>query len=162
MKKTIIITQFVDAPIDIVFDTFTNHETYLSVFGVTKSTALKLGEDNQSNTVGAIRKVKIGPLFIKEEVVGFERPFVWKYKFSDWFFPFIHLSGSMCFQKEENGTLVTWASSIEEKTLLSTLILPFSSLVNKNILKFVAKQIALITQNKTGIKVYQNSTINYT
>ena len=146
MTKTLIITQFVQAPIDIVFDTFTNHETYLNIFGVTKSTALKLGENNQSNTVGAIRKVKIGPLFIKEEVVGFERPFVWKYQFIDWSMLFTHIGGSMRFQEQKNGTLVTWDSSMKADSSSSKVLLTFSSVLNENGLKIVANQIAKIAE----------------
>lgn len=146
MEKTLIIKQFVQAPIDVVFDTFTNHETYLKIFGVTESTALKLGENNQANTVGAIRKVQIGPLFLKEEVVGFDRPFVWKYQFIDWSMPFTHLGGSMCFQEKDNGTLVTWDSSMIAGNIGSKALLSFTSIINENGLKIVANQIAKIAE----------------
>ena len=146
MTKTLIITQFVNAPIDIVFDTFTNHETYLNIFGVTKSTVLKSGENNQFNTVGAIRKVEIGPLFLKEEVVGFERPFVWKYQFIDWSMPFTHIGGSMRFQEQKNGTLVTWDSSMIAENIGSKALLSFTTIINENGLKIVANQIAIIAE----------------
>lgn len=152
MEKTLIITQFVKAPIDVAFDTFTNNETYLKIFGVTESTVLKLGKNNQANTVGAIRKVRIGPLFLKEQVIDYERPFVWKYKFIDWSMPFTHLGGSMCFEEQNNGTLVTWDSTMRAENIGSKTLLSFTSFINENGLKIVANQIAKIAENKYKIQ----------
>jgi uncharacterized protein YndB with AHSA1/START domain len=79
MKNSFTMTRTVNAPINTVFDAFTNHRAYADMTPMRKSTLEKEG-DPAPNGLGAVRKLeRVGPPIV-EEVVGYERPSYFAYK----------------------------------------------------------------------------------
>jgi uncharacterized protein YndB with AHSA1/START domain len=79
MKSSFTFTRTVDAPIDRVFDAFTDHRAYQDVTPLRSSTLERQG-DPAPNGVGAVRKLGLAGPPIVEEVVGYERPTYFAYK----------------------------------------------------------------------------------
>lgn len=79
MKSSFTLTRTVNAPIDTVFDAFTNHAGYADMTPMRKSTLEKEG-DPAPNGVGAVRKLVLAGPPIYEEVVGYDRPSYFSYK----------------------------------------------------------------------------------
>ena len=70
MPKYIVMTQQINAPLDLVFPMFCRHRTFNTILWPLTSVVVKTAEDpNNSDGVGSIRKIGIGPLkLIQEEI----------------------------------------------------------------------------------------------
>jgi hypothetical protein len=136
MKKTVTTKTFVPAPIDVVYETFTNHNSYKQLPGVLSSKLLKEGQGNPSSGVGAIREVKSVAFTLKEEVKATEVPVYWDYYFHQWPLPVPHAGGRMAFEAVDGGTLVVWETAFELKAGSAfSLASPAFSFFNKLVIK---------------------------
>ncbi|MGN5765574.1 SRPBCC family protein [Acinetobacter calcoaceticus] len=70
MPKYIVMTQQINAPLDLVFPMFCRHRIFNTILWPLTSVVVKTAEDpNNSDGVGSIRKIGIGPLkSIQEEI----------------------------------------------------------------------------------------------
>lgn len=70
MPKYIVMTQQINAPLDLVFPMFCRHRIFNTILWPLTSVVVKTAEDpNNSDGVGSIRKIGIGPLkLIQEEI----------------------------------------------------------------------------------------------
>lgn len=79
MKSSFTLTRTVNAPIERVFDAFTDHRRYKDMTPLRSSTLEREG-DPAPNGLGAIRKLGLAGPPIVEEVVGYDRPTYFAYK----------------------------------------------------------------------------------
>lgn len=79
MRSSFTLTRTVNAPIERVFDAFTDHRAYREMTPLRSSTLEREG-DPAPNGLGAIRKLSLAGPPIVEEVVGYERPEYFAYK----------------------------------------------------------------------------------
>ncbi len=119
MKKSVSVKRFIPAPREIVFDTFTIHETYSELPMVSSSKLLKPGVGNPSNDVGAIREIKTPVATLRETVTAISRPEYWDYQFIEWPLPIPHAGGRMSFTAVPGGTEVHWETSYEVPNTLA-------------------------------------------
>lgn len=149
MKRTAVAKTFVRAPVDVVFETFTNHETYKKLFIVRDSTLVRPGEVTPSNGLGAVRWIDLGVGTLKETVVGVDRPNYWDYHFSEWPLPYVHAGGRMGFEAVPGGTMVTWETSFDTNTsFLKRAVLPGVIWINSRALKVAALMMGRIAEGK--------------
>ena len=79
MKASFTFNRTINAPIEKVFDAFTDHRGYARMTPLRSSTLEREGEP-APNGVGAVRKLALAGPPIVEEVVGYERPTYFAYK----------------------------------------------------------------------------------
>jgi uncharacterized protein YndB with AHSA1/START domain len=79
MKSCFTINRTINAPVDRVFDAFTDHRNYAKITPLRVSTLQKEGRP-EPNGVGAVRKLGLAGPPILEEVVGYEKPSFFSYK----------------------------------------------------------------------------------
>ncbi len=113
MKKSVSVTRFIPAPREIVFDTFTLHETYSLLPIVRSSKLLTPGKGNPSNGIGAVREIRTPGATLKERVTDISRPDYWDYQFIEWPLPIPHAGGRMSFTEVPGGTEVHWETSYD-------------------------------------------------
>lgn len=113
MKKSVSITKFVNAPRQVVFDTFTMCETYSILPLVSSSKLLVPGKGGQSNGEGAIREITTPTGTLKEQVTAYCKPEYWDYHFLEWPLPIPHAGGRMSFKEVVGGTEVHWSTSYD-------------------------------------------------
>lgn len=149
MKQTAVAKTLVRAPIEVVFETFTNHETYRQLFIVRDSTLVAPGEKAPSNGLGAVRWIDVGVGTLKETVVGVDRPHYWDYHFSEWPMPYVHAGGRMAFESVPGGTMVTWETSFDANTsFLKRAALPLVVRLNGHALKLASLMMGRIAERK--------------
>ena len=99
-----------DAPIDGVFEVISDHAAYDRFGGIRHAELLKPG-NSEPNGLGALRRVKIGPLDFEEEITAFERPSRMDYVIRKLNFPFEHDGGSIRLEERNGGTHALWTST---------------------------------------------------
>lgn len=102
VKKTI------DAPIDDVFEAYTDHEA-LGQLPMVLSAKVTTRGKTEKNGLGAVREVNGGALWLREEVTVFERPRLMEYKILKSIPPTRHELGRVTFAANPGGgTDVVW------------------------------------------------------
>jgi uncharacterized protein YndB with AHSA1/START domain len=110
---TIRVEETVDGPIEGVFDALADHANYERFSGIRRSELIRPGKE-EPNGVGALRKIRVGPLVFEEEITAFERPAQLDYLIVKLNFPFRHEGGSIQLEPTEGGrTHALWTSSFE-------------------------------------------------
>jgi uncharacterized protein YndB with AHSA1/START domain len=99
-----------DAPIEGVFDAMADHARYDRFRPIRSSELLREGELDR-NGVGAVRRLKGGPLRFEEEITAYERPTRLDYLIIDVNAPLHHDGGSIRFEPTSSGTRVLWTST---------------------------------------------------
>jgi uncharacterized protein YndB with AHSA1/START domain len=107
--KSISVKRLIKAPIDRVFDLLSNHEAYASFPGIDVARLERPGS-SEKNGLGALRYVKAGPAWFREEITTFERPTRMDYLIVESLVPMRHEGGILIFREAEGGTEVTWTS----------------------------------------------------
>ncbi|NKY42504.1 SRPBCC family protein [Nocardia cerradoensis] len=119
--RTLTVTQIIPAPIDDVFEAFTDHEKLSEVFGVRSCTLIKQGSA-EKNGLGAIRELDCGLLRLREEVTGFDRPHRMEYKIINARPRADHEYGQVDFIEVPDGTKVTWSTRFGNRSPLGGLL----------------------------------------
>lgn len=108
--KTVIVTRTINAPIDVVFDEYTDHERLADLPMVISAKVVVPGR-TEKNGFGAVRVVNGGVLKLREEITGFERPKLMEYKILDTSpIKSKHDLGRVEFEEVPGGTKVTWTT----------------------------------------------------
>lgn len=158
MKRTAISKVFVPAPIDIVFDTFTKHETYRELVGVRGTKLIESGSPEASNGICAVREIDLGIGKMTEKVTAFNRPTHWDYLFIKWPLPYVHTGGRMSFQSVPGGTVVVWESSVDGNvSLIKRTALPLFAWLGSGSLKLLALQMKRIAVRNAKALQVRNS-----
>lgn len=113
MRRSIRIERRLDAPPDAVFAILADHARYDRFDGIRRSVLVNPGEPD-SNGVGAVRRVWVGPLRFEEEITAFEPPQRLDYRIRDVkTLPFRHEGASIRLEPDGAGTHAVWTSSFE-------------------------------------------------
>ncbi|SIR90504.1 SRPBCC family protein [Williamsia sterculiae] len=107
--QTINLSRFIPAPIDIVFDEFTDHERLSDLPMAVSSTVVVPGK-TEKNGLGAVRRLNAVVVQLREEITAFDRPRLMEYRII-WSFPKArHELGRVEFSEVNGGTRVTWST----------------------------------------------------
>lgn len=107
--QTIDLTRVIPAPIDIVFDEYTDHERLSDLPMAVSSTVTTPGR-TEKNGLGAIRRLNAVAIQLEEEITAFERPHLMEYRII-WSFPKArHELGRVEFTEVPGGTQVHWTT----------------------------------------------------
>jgi hypothetical protein len=99
-----------EGPIEGIFEVISDHASYDRFGGIRHSELLRPG-GAEPNGLGAVRRVKIGPLDFEEEITAFERPTRMDYLIRKLNFPFEHDGGNIRLEERAGGTHALWTSS---------------------------------------------------
>lgn len=108
MQK-IVVTKTIKAPIDVVFDEYTDHEKLADLPMVLSAKLVRRGK-TEKNGLGAVRVVNGGAIRLREEITGFERPHLMEYRIVESFPASTHELGRVEFAEVDGGTKVTWTT----------------------------------------------------
>jgi uncharacterized protein YndB with AHSA1/START domain len=106
---TLSVARTIPAPIEEVFDAYTDHEALARVPGVRSCRVTRPGK-GERNGLGAIRELDCGLLRLREEIVAFERPHLMEYRVLASRPPATHRLGRVEFLAIPEGTVVIWAT----------------------------------------------------
>lgn len=106
---TLHVTKLIPAPIDEVFEAYTQHEKLAEVVGVRSCRVTRPG-DTEHNGLGAVRELDCGPIRLREEITGFDRPNRMQYRIVDSRPRADHRYGQVDFIQTAEGTQVTWTT----------------------------------------------------
>lgn len=112
--QTITVKRLIKAPIARVFDTLSHHEGYSELPGMQVARLERPGR-LERNGEGAVRYLKSGPAWFREEITIFERPRRMDYVILDSLLPLAHKSASLRLTETAEGTEVTWTSTFRVK-----------------------------------------------
>lgn len=107
--QTIQVTKIIKAPIEAVFDAYTDHERLADLPMVISAKVVKPGTIER-NGLGAVRVVNGGVLVLREEITGFERPHLMEYKIVESRPKSKHELGRVEFSEVPGGTKVVWTT----------------------------------------------------
>lgn len=107
--QTIDLITVIPAPIDIVFDEYTDHER-LGDLPMAISSKVTTPGKTEKNGLGAVRRLNAGAIQLREEVTAFERPHLMEYRIT-WSFPKSrHDLGRVVFTEVDGGTQIHWTT----------------------------------------------------
>lgn len=106
---TLRVQRIIDAPIDVVFDAYTDHAALALVPGIWSAEVVQPGV-SEPNGQGAVREALVGVMWFREEITAFERPHLMEYRIRKSIPPLDHKLGRVEFSETPEGTLVTWTS----------------------------------------------------
>jgi len=110
--ETIEVDMHIDAPIEKVWELFTDYEGYTDIKEVSSSKILQEGHDERS-VVGAVREVRLQVMKFVEDIVTFEPPSCLEYRVKKPTMPIRHEIGRMEFTPSNGGTDIYWTSRFE-------------------------------------------------
>jgi Polyketide cyclase / dehydrase and lipid transport len=100
----------INAPIEQVFETISDHQQFLSSADGTVTTLLQEGK-SERNGLGCIRQVKVGRrAWYVEEITAWERPIHFEYTIRKASMPIRHEVSRLSFTAANGGTDVQWSS----------------------------------------------------
>ena len=106
---TLTVTKTIKAPIEEVFEAYTDHEKLSQVPGV-RSCRLTRHGHTEKNGLGAVRELDCGAIRLREEITGFNRPHRMEYRIRDSRPPAKHEYGQVDFVATAEGTRITWTT----------------------------------------------------
>lgn len=106
---TLSVARTFPAPIADVFDAYTDHAAMAEIPGVRSARVVRPG-DRDPNGLGAIREIDLGLVWLREEIVGFDRPNRMEYHILKSRPPADHHFGRVDFAEAAEGTVVTWTT----------------------------------------------------
>ncbi|MBO0840209.1 MAG: SRPBCC family protein [Sciscionella sp.] len=108
--QTVRVKKTIDAPIDDVFDAYTDHEA-LALLPIVRSAKLIKTGHPERNGLGAIREVDGGVVWLREEITRFDRPRRMEYRIVKSRPPSDHRLGRVEFaENADGGTEIIWTS----------------------------------------------------
>ena len=118
---TIKIETIINAPMQSVFDSLSDHGAYGDFKAIDHAEVVKEGLESKNGN-GAIRKIISGPITFWEEISNYTEPSRFDYKiingqvnisFLKLPFPFEHRLGRITLEESAEGTKVIWLSEID-------------------------------------------------
>lgn len=106
---TLTVMKVIKAPIEDVFEAFTDHEKLSQVFGVRSCVLTRYG-NTEKNGLGAIRELDCGAIWLSEEITGFNRPHSMEYRIRASRPSAQHEYGQVDFVVIPEGTKVIWTT----------------------------------------------------
>lgn len=108
--QTVRVKKTISAPIEDVFEAYTDHET-LAQLPIVRSAKVTRPGNTEKNGVGAIREVDGGVLWLREEITGFERSRRMDYRILESRPPSEHRLGRVEFaENADRGTEIIWTT----------------------------------------------------
>lgn len=107
--QTIRIKKIIHAPIEQVFDAYTDHAALARVPGVRSARVTKPGIV-EPNGLGAVREVDGRVVWLREEITAFERPRLMEYRIREARPKADHRLGRVEFAEVAGGTEITWTT----------------------------------------------------
>ncbi|MFE7723332.1 SRPBCC family protein [Nocardia rhizosphaerihabitans] len=127
------------APIEVVFDAYTDHAALALVPGILSATVVRPG-DTEPNGLGAIREVNAGIAWFREEITAFDRPVLMEYRIRKALPPLQHRLGRVEFESTSPGTtLITWTSEFDSPPGIGFVFSPASKLIASAAFSWVLK-----------------------
>ncbi|NYJ01793.1 uncharacterized protein YndB with AHSA1/START domain [Nocardioides thalensis] len=116
--KTVVVTKTLRAPIEEVFEAYTDHER-LADLPMVISAKVTVPGRTEKNGLGAVREVNGGLIWLREEMVGWERPTLMEYSITRSRPASTHELGRVEFSEVPGGTKVVWTTrfGLENKML---------------------------------------------
>lgn len=108
--QTITVKRTIKASIDRVFEVLANHEGYTDLPGMSIARLERQGK-TERNGLGAVRYLKSGPAWFREEITAFERPQRMDYLILGSLLPLEHQGASIRLKEGAEGTEVSWTST---------------------------------------------------
>jgi len=151
--KTIVVTKTINAPIEDVFDAYTDHERLADLPMVISAEVVVPGK-TEKNGLGAVRVVNGGLIMLREEITAFERPHLMEYRIRESRPASKHDLGRVEFTETPDGTKVTWTTVFGVRLpLVGTAIEPAFSMAFRTIFAMTLNQVAKrATAQPTGAK----------
>lgn len=116
--QTIRMVQVFDAPVDQVFSTLGDHETFGKICGISMK-RIKDGADG-ANGLGSIRRINIGPLpSFEETITDYKENELIEYRISQGS-PIKNHLGTLRFSQQGEKTLLNYTIELESKIPLTT------------------------------------------
>lgn len=73
------VKETVDVPRSALFEVLTDHAHYDRFPGISGSELIQTGRDDKNGT-GAVRRIRLGPTVLDEEIIAFEAPHTFSYR----------------------------------------------------------------------------------
>jgi uncharacterized protein YndB with AHSA1/START domain len=108
--RTVRVERRIPAPAERVFELIADHANYDRFRAITGSELVSEG-DPPPNGVGAMRRIRVGPIRFEEEITAYEPSSRLDYLILRLNLPFDHRGGTMRLSEEEGGTRVEWIST---------------------------------------------------
>ena len=108
--RTVRVERRIQAPAERVFELIADHANYDRFRAITGSELVSEG-DPPPNGVGAMRRIRVGPIRVDEELTAYEPRARLDYLIVRLNRPFDHRGGTMRLSEEEGGTRVEWIST---------------------------------------------------
>lgn len=137
--QTISLSRVIPAPIDIVFDEYTDHERLSDLPMAISSKVITPGH-TEKNGLGAVRRLNAGVIQLREDITAFERPRLMEYRIT-WSFPKArHDLGRVQFTEVPGGTRVDW-TTVFSVNLLGGRVDPAFKALFTGVFRTVLKQV---------------------
>lgn len=115
--QTVVVTKTINAPIEHVFETFTDHERLAGLPMVVSAKVVVPGK-TEKNGLGAVRVVNGGVLKLREEITRFERPTLMEYRILETSpIRSEHELGRVELTEVPGGTKVVWTTVFTAKLM---------------------------------------------
>lgn len=138
--KTVEADLYIQAPIERVWELFTDHEGYTFFKGASEAKLLQEGSSDK-NGVGAVRRFRILGITFLEDIVTFDPPRHFEYHLTECTLPIRHEIGGAEFTPRDEGTDVHWSSRFEVSIpLVGKILAPIFYRVYGKWLLYVLKQ----------------------
>jgi uncharacterized protein YndB with AHSA1/START domain len=108
------VKRVIDAPIETVWNRYTDHVSWTEWAGLGKVTLDRRG-DPPPNGVGCVRVISSAGVKVYEEVLSFEPPRRMTYRVVRGGLPFRDHLGEVSFEPRGEGTLVTWRCRFDSR-----------------------------------------------
>jgi uncharacterized protein YndB with AHSA1/START domain len=108
---TILIERTLEAPPEFVFDSIADPQQLGRLRRGVHAKLVQQGTD-EPHGVGAVRRVDMGPMFLEEEVTGYDRPQRFEYHIRRARPPITHHGGVLAVEPAGTGSRVVWETRV--------------------------------------------------
>lgn len=115
--QTITVKRVIKASSERIFEVLSSHEGYTDLPGMNIARLERAGRVDK-NGEGAVRYLKSGPAWFREEITVFERPQRMDYLILASLLPLEHKGASIRLRETAEGTEVSWTSTFRVKVPL--------------------------------------------
>lgn len=148
--QTVRVKKTINVRIEDVFDAYTDHEA-LGTLPVVRSAKLTRHGNTEKNGLGAIREVDGGVLWLREEIIGFERPRLMEYSIVQSRPPTEHRLGRVEFaENADGGTEIIWTTVFSLRLPCGAVVEPGFRLAFEVIFRMVLRMVENRATAKAG------------
>ncbi|MBO0842376.1 MAG: SRPBCC family protein [Nocardioides sp.] len=138
--QTVVVTKTINAPIEDVFEAYTDHERLADLPMVISAKVVTPGK-TEKNGLGAVRVVNGGAIVLREEITGWERPKLMEYKIVESRPASTHELGRVEFTEVPGGTHITWTTRFGIKNPTLARVEPAFALLFRSIFVLTLHQV---------------------